>query len=140
MWGITLFDAKGVILPPYENPQHVIATCQMEDGVIGLIEAGWLFCKRTKDEGRMHIITVIGDDGTIDYNSWTETVRLYALNETKDIPCDCHKHFEAVYENFARSIEDCKLIGLASGVDGVKATESAYQALSSAKQNRADDN
>ncbi len=127
-------DAKGVFRPPYDNPQHVIATCKMTDETIALVEAGWLFCKRTKDEGRIHVITVIGDDGTIDYNSWTECVRLYTREETKDIPCDCGKHFEIVYENFARSIELGELVELASGDDGLRATQAAYQALTSAKR------
>jgi predicted dehydrogenase len=127
-------DACGVTLPPYDAPQHAIATCQMVDGAIALVEAGWLFTKRTKDRGDLFNITVIGDDGSIDYNTCDYYIRFWSKTRTEKILCtDQEKHFEFVLGNFAESIRQNKLIVLASGYDGYKATEAAYQALASAK-------
>jgi hypothetical protein len=48
--------------------------------------------------------------------------------ETRKIT-DSDKHFEVLYDAFARSVESGRLLELASGVDGLKATEAAFQAL-----------
>jgi len=44
------------------------------------------------------------------------------------------KHFETVYDLFAQSLHQGKLVELASGYDGLKATEAAFQALASTKR------
>ena len=49
---------------------------------------------------------------------------------------DQDKGFPFVYERFARSIEQGRVIDLASGEDGMKATEAAIMALASAKRGR----
>ncbi len=128
-------EACGVRIAPFEHPQHVISTCQMTDGSIALVEAGWLFTKTTKDTGMIFEVTVIGDNGTINYNSNTETVRTWTGTETEEIACsDVGKHFERGLAAFAESIRLGELQGLASGFDGLKATEAAYQALESTQK------
>jgi predicted dehydrogenase len=128
-------DACGVCIVPFEHPQHVISTCQMTDGSIALIEAGWLFTKRTKDADMLFEVTVIGDNGTISYNSDTAKIRIWTTTETEEVECgDLGKHFERAHAAFAESIRQGKLVGLASGIDGLKATEAAHQALASTKK------
>lgn len=125
-------EACGVRIAPHEHPQHVISTCQLEGGAIALVEAGWLFTKRTKDTGMLYEVTVIGDNGTISYSSESQKIRTWTATETLEVECgDLEKHFERVHEAFARSIELGALQGLASGEDGLKATQAAYQALAS---------
>lgn len=126
-------DACGAIISPHRHPQHVIATCQLTDGTIALVEAGWLFTKCTKTTGMIYSVSVIGDDGTVDYNADNATIRLWTSTDTQEIACDdLDKHFERVHAAFAQSLRCGKLIGLASGHDGLKATEAAYRALHSA--------
>jgi predicted dehydrogenase len=130
-------DACGTIIPPHEHPQHVISTCQMTDGSIALVEAGWLFTRRTKDRDMLYNVTVIGDDGTADYNGNTDSIRLWTATETQEIPCvDLDKHFDRVHAYFAHSIKLGELKWLASGEDGLRATEAAYNALASAHQGK----
>ena len=125
-------DACGTRIPPYEHPQHVIATCQMTDGSTALVEVGWLFTRRTKDVGMIFEVTVIGDEGTISYSADTGKIQVWTADETEEIECgDLGKHFERVFDAFAESIHAGKLQGLSSGHDGLKATEAAYQALAS---------
>lgn len=125
-------EACGVRIAPHEHPQHVISTCQMTDGSIALVEAGWLFTKRTKETGMLYEVTVIGDDGTISYSSDTGKIRVWTSDETQEIECDdLEKHFERVHSAFAASIRAGELQGLATGEDGLKATQAAYQALAS---------
>lgn len=128
----TRIEACGVRIEPHEHPQHVISTCQLTDGAIALVEAGWLFTKRTKDTGMLYEVTVIGDNGTISYSSQSQKIRTWTATETLEVECgDLEKHFERVHEAFARSIRAGALQGLASGEDGLKATQAAYQALAS---------
>lgn len=126
-------DACGVSIDPYKHPQHVISTCKLGDGSIALVEAGWLFTKRTKDRSMIYNVTVIGDDGTIDYNSATDSIRVWTADGTEEIDCtDLGKHFEYVHARFAESIHKGELVELASGFDGSQATTAAYRALASA--------
>jgi len=128
-------DAHGVALDPYEAPQHAISTCTMTGNVIALIEAGWLYCKRTKDQAALFRIDVIGDNGTVSYDSPPGVLRLYTQDTTDERPfTDLSKHFETVYDLFAQSLHQGKLVELASGYDGLKATEAAFQALASTKR------
>jgi predicted dehydrogenase len=128
-------EACGARIAPYEHPQHVISTCRMTDGSIALVEAGWLFTKRTKDAAMLFEVTVIGDEGTISYSSDTGKIRVWTRDATEEIECsDLGKHFERVHSAFAKSIRAGILLGLASGEDGLKATAAAYQALSSTQR------
>ncbi|MFA9479306.1 Gfo/Idh/MocA family protein [Phycisphaerales bacterium AB-hyl4] len=126
-------DAHGVVLPPYEHPQHVVASCSMTDGAVGLVEVGWLYCKRTKDMGSLFQITVIGDEGTADFDADRGTLKVYDQQgsyESKKMGMD--KQFDRIFEWFAQSIQAGRLIELASAEDGLRATEAAYAALASA--------
>ncbi len=128
-------DANGVVLPPYEHPQHGIVSCLLEDGGVALVEAGWLYTKRTRDEGSFYQITVIGDDGTLEHDNVSGKLRVWTRSDTRELEMsDIGKHFEITYSAFAKSIERGELVELASGYDGLKATEAAYAALASTKR------
>jgi UDP-N-acetylglucosamine 3-dehydrogenase len=128
-------DASGAFIAPYENPQHVIATVKMSGGVIGLVEAGWLYTKRTKDESSLFTITAIGDEGAAHYDHQSHIIQVYTRQATQNLEAkDDNKHFEVAHDFFARSIQEGKLDGLASGEDGLKATQAALTALSSTKR------
>jgi predicted dehydrogenase len=128
-------DANGLVLPPYEHPQHGIASCLMDGGSIALVEAGWLYTKTTKDAGSFYQITVIGDDGTLEHDTNSGMLRIWTGSETKEIELrDVGKHFEITYNALAKSIEKGSLVDLASGDDGLKATEAALEALASTKR------
>lgn len=132
---ITQIDAQGVVLPPYEHPQHGIATCKLSDGAIALVEAGWLYTKRTKDQGQLYQMDVIGDEGAISYDIYSNALRAYGMKSTLIEPFDdSDKNFPYVYERFAHSIAQGRLVDLASGLDGLKATDAAYRALASTKR------
>ena len=128
-------DANGLVLPPYEHPQHGIASCLLEGGGIALVEAGWVYTKRTRDPGSFYQITVIGDDGVLEHDTTTEVLRIWTLSETRQESIrDTGKHFEVTYKAFAESIERGDYGDLASGYDGLKATEAAFAALASTKR------
>lgn len=128
-------DANGLILPPYEHPQHAIASCLLDGGSIALVEAGWVYTKRTKDEGSFYQITVIGDDGVLEHDTTTGTLRIWTTSETRQEKMqDTGKHFEVTYRAFAESIQRGTYGDLASGYDGLKATEAAFAALASTKR------
>ncbi len=128
-------DASGIRLPPHKHPQHVIATCRMTGGAIGLVEAGWLYCKHTKDGGgHLFQVDVIGDDGAISYDSYSKALRVFSKGGTEVSKIeDLSKHFELTYTFLSQSINEGSLVELASGLDGLKATEAAYQALEASK-------
>jgi len=128
-------DANGLVLPPYEHPQHGIASCLLDGGGIALVEAGWLYTKKTKDMGSFYQITVIGDDGTLEHDTTSGMLRIWTGSETRqEESSDTGKHFEITYEAFAESIELGEYGDLASGHDGLKATEAALTALASTKR------
>ncbi|HYE07229.1 MAG TPA: Gfo/Idh/MocA family oxidoreductase [Planctomycetota bacterium] len=126
-------DAAGVVLPPYDAPQHVIATCRLSGGATALVEVGWMYCKRSKDRSTITTYDVIGDDGAISFDAETRQLRIYARDrsEAREF-ADLSKGFDFVYDRFARSVRERRLVDLASGVDGLRATEAAYRALAAA--------
>jgi predicted dehydrogenase len=127
-------DAAGAVIAPYENPQHVIASCRLTDGSIALIEAGWIYCRRTETDDSLYQIDVIGDDGTVSYHSQSETLRVYLRDATEvERFSDSGKHFDFVYSRFAESVRGGDLVDLASGEDGLAATVAAYRALAAAR-------
>jgi predicted dehydrogenase len=128
-------DATGAVIPPYDNPQHVVAACKLTDGSIALVEAGWLYCKHTQTDASLYQIDVIGDDGTVSYHSPSNMLSVYLRDATEVTEFkDQDKHFEFVYARFAESIRAGRLIDLASGEDGLAATVAAFQALTSSKR------
>lgn len=128
-------DANGVVLEPYEHPQHGITSCLMEDGCVALVEAGWLYTKRTRDEASFYQISVIGDDGTLEFDNVSGKLRIWTVSDTREVEMsDMGKHFEITYGAFAESVAKGQLVELASGYDGLKATEAAYAALASTKR------
>jgi len=127
-------DAAGVAIAPHEHPQHVIAACRLTDGSITLVEAGWIYCRRTQTDDSLYQIDVIGDEGTVSYHSQSETLRVYLRDATHvERFSDSGKHFDFVYSRLAESVRQGELVDLASADDGLAATVAAYEALASAK-------
>ena len=125
-------DANGLVLPPYEHPQHGIASCLLDGGSIALVEAGWLYTKTTKDQDSFYQVTVIGDEGTLEHDTTSGLLRIWTRTETEqEIFRDSGKHFEFTYKAFAEGIRQGCCAELASGHDGLKATEAALAALAS---------
>jgi predicted dehydrogenase len=127
--------AHGVTLPPYDAPQHVIATCQLSGGALGLVEVGWLYCKQTRDQGSQFQIEVIGQTGTLSFDAATNQIKVYTQTDTQTIDLfdATNKDFATTYDLLARSIDDNTLHDLGSAEDGLAATKAAYAALASAK-------
>jgi len=128
-------DANGVVLPPYDHPQHGIASCLLDGGSIALVEAGWLYTKKTRDQGSFYQISVIGDNGTLEHDTTSGVLRIWTESETRqELMQDTNKHFEVTYAMFADAIRRGTYGDLASGYDGLKATEAALAALASTKR------
>ena len=90
-------EARGVTLPPYDNPQHAIAVCTLTGGAIALIEAGWIYTKSTKDQAQLFQIDVIGDQGVISYDNTSGRLRTYGSDATTDeVFQDSDKNFPHV--------------------------------------------
>ncbi len=127
-------QAAGAVIEPYEHPQHVAAVCRLSGGGMGLVEVGWLYTKNVKDEGYMYNISVIADGATVDYESVTGHMRLWGKDKTVvEHAGESEKHFEVVHGLFAQSIQAGRLIGLASGEDGLAATRASFEALRATK-------
>src|SRR5688500_13654686 len=127
--------SQGVILPPYDAPQHVIAACQLSGGALGLVEVGWLYCKQTRDQGSQFQIEVIGQTGTLSFDAATGQIKVYTQTDTQiiELPDATNKDFSTTYDLLARSLDDNTLHDLGSAEDGLAATQAAYAALASAK-------
>lgn len=139
-------DAKGTYIEDYPNPDHVIATCRMENGVLVLIETGWAYTHNTPCHEANTRMDIIGSAGLATYLSHTTTIAgAESRNEinvyTKET---CYrqtisqskKAFNRMYSLFGQSIRKGELTDLPSGYDGVKALEASLQALRKAKGDR----
>lgn len=136
-------SAKGINVEDYPNPDHVMATCRMKNGVLVLIEAGWAYTHTTPCHEANLRADLIGTEGVMGYADWQtniegEQTRRELNVYTKDA---CYrepitapsKAFDRMYTLFAKGIRQGKLIDLPSGNDGLKALEAALEALRQAQ-------
>lgn len=136
-------SAAGTYIEDWPNPDHVTATCKMENGVFVHIETGWAYTHNTPEhEGNLRT-DLIGTDGLLSYVDWQtglpghETIREFSCY-SKD---ECYrekiespaKAFDLMYSLMAGSIRKGELIDLPSGRDGVQALKAALEALRQAR-------
>lgn len=127
-------EARGVFTPEFENPRHVVTTCQMEDGIMAMIEESWLYTHGAKEGNRYRRYDLIGDEGTISYTTDTEELILYRAdgNQKLHIPKE-QKGFTRIYQGFIESVKRHQNAGIIPGEDGIYAIAAALAALESAK-------
>ncbi len=128
----TQIHAHGAFVTGDKHPQHVIATCRLEGGAVALVEAGWLYTRNTKETDAIYHVELIGEHGAIRANLVDMTLHIHTADgsEQRHIT-DKGKDFDWIYDTLAQSIDAGRLIGLASGHDGMKATQAAFTALRS---------
>ena len=136
-------SAKGTYIEDYPNPDHVIATCRMENGVLLLNENGWAYTHNTPCHEANLRYDLIGTDGLISYVDWQCSIEgwdnrkelsVYTKGECcRKVINAPAKAFDKMYTLFAQSIRRGELIGLPSGRDGVAALRAALEALRQAR-------
>jgi len=135
-------NAVGVHVEEYENPDHVIATVEFENGTIGLIEESYIYTTRSKDWHKFTQVDVVGRDGAICYLSTHGSpgvgeLRIHTPEETIVQQYEAgEKPFAALYRAFAKSAKKGEVVTIASGKDGVLAIEAAGKALQLARRKR----
>jgi predicted dehydrogenase len=128
--------ANGIFVEEYPYPDHVVATCQLDNGALAVIDESWVFAHTVTSRERYHInrIDIEGDNGTA-YLEHRPGGKLRLVVQSpegvrrEDI--DYKKAFPEMYNLFAASMSQGRLIDLASGTDGVRAIEAANAALTS---------
>lgn len=135
--------AMGTHIEDWPNPDHVIASARMENGVLVIIEQGWAYTHSTPAHEANMRIDLIGTDGVINYANLQTSIE--GSETTRDLSVysrdTCYrrridspaKAFDKMYSLFAQSIRHGQLIDLPSGHDGVRALEAALEALSQAR-------
>jgi len=132
-------QAMGTHIEDYPNPDHVIAMCRMENGVIGIIEQGWAYTHNTPYHEANLRTDLIGTDGlissanlqcSIEGQEDRKELSLYSRDECwrKSVTAP-QKAFDKMYSLFAQSIREDRLLDLPSGYDGVQALKAALAAL-----------
>lgn len=135
--------AKGTYIEDWPNPDHVIATCKMENGVLILNENGWAYTHNTPEHEANLRYDLIGTDGLISYVDWQCSIEgcehrreLSVYSKTQNFRralTTPPKSFDRMYSLLAQSIRKGELTGLPSGKDGVAALKAALEALRQAK-------
>lgn len=134
--------SAGIHMEGYENPDHVVAICRMSSGALTVIDESWVYTYNSKDRLSFLRIDVECEKGVINYTTGLVPgqgeFRMYGPTETIiENFIDQGKPFSSIYESVARSIKEGKIEEpLASGEDGVKATEAALRALEKALARR----
>ncbi len=136
--------AIGTNIEDYPNPDHVIATGKMENGVLFIVEQGWGYTHNTPAHEANLRHDLIGTDGLISYTNLQCSIEgqgnrrefsLYSKKECfrKTIASPA-KAFDKMYSLFAKSIRAGHLLDLPSGFDGLQALRAALKALELAKR------
>lgn len=135
--------ARGTYVEDWPNPDHVIATCRMENGVLVLNENGWAYTHNTPCHEANLRYDLIGTEGMLSQVDWQCSIEgcedrkelsVYTKGECRRIPVEGKsKAFDTMYTLFAESVRAGELRGLPSGADGVAALAAALEALRQAR-------
>lgn len=127
--------ADGIFVEGYENPDHVAALCRLRSGTLVVIDESWVYTHKSKDRTYILRIDIECERGIISYQMGPAPreveFKYYGPDETIiEKAEEEEKPFVTMYRSILKSIEEGRLVdGLASGEDGVKATEYAIMAL-----------
>lgn len=128
-------DAMGYNMRGLTYPDHGVALCAMENGIFVQIEKGFDYAFEAKDYKEYVRYEVIGDAGSVAWDLDTQTLKVFAKDETiqeKLTHGGKGDVRELIYRDFVHSVEQGKLQPwLASGYDGMKATEAALASIQS---------
>lgn len=124
--------AAGMYVEEYPYPDHVVATCRMSNGAVGIIDESWVYAHTVTDKERqfIHRIEMEGNDGTLLEENDEIVVQNSQGIRREKLPAQ-GKAFGTMYHLFAESIKTGQLINLASGEDGAHAVAAASAALDS---------
>ena len=136
--------ARGTYIEDWPNPDHVIATCKMENGVMVLNENGWAYTHNTPCHEANLRYELIGTDGLISYVDWQTSIEgcdtrkelsVYSKDQCfRKAVTTPSKAFDRMYSLLAQSIRNGELASdLPSGRDGVQALKAALEALRQAR-------
>ncbi|MGC8972540.1 MAG: Gfo/Idh/MocA family protein [bacterium] len=127
--------ADGIFMEGYENPDHVVALCRLKSGTMVVVDESWVYTHSSKDRTYILRIDIECERGIISYQMGPAPKEIefkyYGPDETIiEKAEEEEKPFVTMYRDIVESIKEGRLVnGLASGEDGVKATEYAIKAL-----------
>lgn len=136
--------AMGTYIEDWPNPDHVICTSKMENGVLALNENGWAYTHSSAHHGADLRCELIGTDGVISYHDHqcrmpgaSDRKELIVWSKDKCFRRDIKapaKAFDRMYSLLSRSIRAGALDPqLPSGHDGLQALKAALEALRQAR-------
>jgi len=128
-------EAMGHNMRGLTYPDHGVALCAMDNGIFVVIEKGFDYAFEAKDYKEYVRYEVLGDAGSLAWDLDTQVLKVYGRDETIQEPLGHggkQDVRELIYRGFIESVEQGVLHPwLASGVDGLKATEAALTAVES---------
>jgi len=128
--------ARGVHVEGYENPDHVVLTGHLANGVLVVIEESWVYTHTAHEHSVRREAEAIGSAGVLRYTETGRTLDIYTVEGTvrEDVgPGD--KPFPAMYDRVLASVRQGRLVSdLAAGEDGVAALRVALTALEQARR------
>lgn len=133
-------NAAGIHIENYPHPDHVTATCTMENGTLVVIDESWVFGHTAPvgDNYLLHRIDIEGENGTITTERTSfQTPTIFSVQSPRGVRQESapeKKAFNQMYSLFVQSVKAGRLIDLASGADGIMALEAALAALHAASQ------
>lgn len=128
-------SARGVHVEGYENPDHVVLTARLDNGVLVVIEESWVYTHTAREHAVRREAEAVGEAGLLRYSAEGREVQLYTAEDTlREEIGPWEKPFAAMYERVLASVRQGHLVhDLASGDDGVAAVRVALAALEQAR-------
>ena len=125
-------DARGWSMRGFPYPDHGVALCAMDNGIMTLIEKGFVYAYEAQQYKEYVRYEVIGDRGSLAWDLDTQTLRLYGRDQTIDEPLRHGGKDDVrtvIYRGFIESLAQGRLHDwLATGEDGQRANEAAQAA------------
>lgn len=125
-------SSAGAWVENYEAPDHVYLHLDHEGGPHTMIETSFTYCHTAKDPISHFTYQLIGTEGLIRYDRESGVFELRGKNGTDWRQWHHEKNFEGMHAAFAEAVQTGNLGMLATGRDGLIATQIARKATDDA--------
>jgi len=125
-------SSAGAWVEEYEAPDHCYLHLDHEGGTHTMVEMSFTYCHTAKEPISHLSYHLIGTEGILRYERESGTFEMRSRSETRHMPWSHEKNFEGMHAAFLHALETGDRGDLASGHDGLIATQITRKAVNDA--------
>jgi hypothetical protein len=130
------YAAHGAWVDDYEAPDHVWLHMEHASGAHTTVEVSYSYHHTTRRMRSEFVYELIGTEGVIRYDRERRTFSVESSQGSRELPFHREKNFAGMYAELARTLDSGESTLLASGEEGLRATEIVLDATRQVTERR----